>query len=107
MGRKITNTLARHRYTSSWFTYQAFGFPLNATISETQILAFQFICEFTFSLPHCKNTTKATHELNRAQHIVPCIAHNSQRTPGTRLCEHEFRTIWCDCENKFWSWNIA
>jgi len=35
VGLKIKSTIVRHRYGSSWFTYQAFGYPLIVTISET------------------------------------------------------------------------
>jgi len=39
VGSKIKSTLVHQRHASSWFTEQAFCFPLVATISETQILA--------------------------------------------------------------------
>jgi len=37
---KIKSTLVHHRHVSSWFTDQAVGFPLVATISETRVFAF-------------------------------------------------------------------
>jgi hypothetical protein len=52
---KARGTFVRHRHVSSLFTYQAFGFPLLATISETRILVFQFVRECKFSFSRCKN----------------------------------------------------
>jgi hypothetical protein len=40
VGSKIKSTLVHYRHICSWFTYHALGFPLVATTSETQILAF-------------------------------------------------------------------
>lgn len=44
---------------------------------------------------------EATYELNSAQHVLHCTAHNSKLTPGTGLCEHVCGTTGSDCENKF------
>jgi hypothetical protein len=84
VGLKIKSTFVCYRCVSSWFTYQAFGFPLSQPFQRHEYsTGFLFTCEFTLSFPHCKDMIKMTQTKQRTICPLHCTQfQNEQPEPG-------------------------